>query len=96
MFEFYRELSAIGKIIFYFAILIVLCSVIYQCQACKMIPLQLVWRKPDSQEQFEDPSSLGSAFLSANQGSSLGGLRSRSRAREFQGLQDQLSQWRTK
>lgn len=98
MFEFYRELSPIGKLIFYFAVLVVLCSIMYQCQACSYVPLELRWRgRPHtSAESFEDPSSLSGVFSSYERSGRPRMERTRQRigSEELRGLQSQLGQLR--
>jgi thiol-disulfide isomerase/thioredoxin len=50
MFEFYDNLTNLGKLIFYFSILVVLCSIFYQCYVCSFIPVQLIWRNQTNGE----------------------------------------------
>lgn len=51
MFEFYNDLSVLGKLIFYFSVLIIICSVFYQCYFCTMMPVKLTWNYPASHSQ---------------------------------------------
>lgn len=43
MFEFYDNFTFLGKLIFLFGLLVVLCSIFYQCTYCKYIPVKLQW-----------------------------------------------------
>lgn len=55
MFEFYNDLSILGKLIFYFSVLIIICSIFYQCSICRMLPVRLAWNYPDeSQSVFNE------------------------------------------
>lgn len=62
MFEFYSNLSILGKLIFYFSLLIVLCSIFYQCFICKYVPLRLSWTKTYSGQAepvvYQEPPSV--------------------------------------
>jgi thiol-disulfide isomerase/thioredoxin len=53
MFKFYSDLSFLGKLIFYLSLLIVICSIFYQCYICKFIPLKLIWEKNSESGQVE-------------------------------------------
>jgi thiol-disulfide isomerase/thioredoxin len=50
MFEFYNDLSVLGKLIFYFSILIIICSIFYQCSICRMLPVRLAWNYPEESQ----------------------------------------------
>jgi len=43
MFDFYDNFTFLGKLIFLFGVLVVLCSIFYQCTYCKYIPVKLQW-----------------------------------------------------
>lgn len=67
MFEFYGNFSFLGKLIFLFGVLVVICSIFYQCTYCKYVPLKLQWDNSAYRtnlaqqvplEPFQEPSTM--------------------------------------
>jgi hypothetical protein len=51
MFQFYSELSFVGKIIFWLGVLIIFCSICSQCIVCEYIPIKMVFGNSNKNTQ---------------------------------------------
>jgi thiol-disulfide isomerase/thioredoxin len=82
MFEFYNNLSVLGKLIFYFSVLIIICSVFYQCYFCTLMPVKLTWNYPESNFSGNAAAAAGVEMFQNGRRAAAGRPRAGARSRE--------------